>query len=890
MTVDFQDSDIDARIGASGALAFEPVHRRIDRWARLHPHAAALQDGTQVWSTSELDAAANRLAWHLRGLGAGPGEFVAICLPRSAEAIVCMLAVLKCGAAFVPLDPAYPAARRAHKIEDCRPLLVLSRRALADAMPPHPARDVWLDDPAVRDWIDRERQDPVPVEIDPEAPAYVIYTSGSTGKPKGVVIPHRALRGHALAVIQRYALMPTDRVLQFASLAFDISIEEIFPTLACGSTLVLHDAAAGGRIDDFLASVESHALTVLNLPTAFWHELVLAQPTWSRPFPACVRLLVVGGEKASRGLHGRWVEAVGPRPRWMNAYGPTEATVTATVYEPAAHPADDPSEDLPIGLPLSNTRCHVLDEALRPVAPGEEGELCIGGRSLALGYLNLPELTARRFVPDPFSRRVGARLYRTGDRARMRPDGSIAFLGRVDAQFKVRGFRIEAAEIEACIEGDPRVEQAIVIGWAGPSGETVLQAFLRLRPGHGWDEAPLRERLRRELPDYMHPATLSIVQAWPLLPNGKVDRSALDPLAAAPQPAPEPALPARHRPSLHCGATADADELASWLGPIFAEALGLGSVDPDASFFDQGGHSLLALRLLALLAAQRPQQAVPAELFFAHPSVNALAQALATQARRDVGADARAAPAASVVRLNRCSPQAEQRTPLLLLCGVALYGPLAQAMCQDRPVYGLFVPAELAAGGGADLPDLPSLASQYVLRIRPLLPDGPFALAGVSFGATLAFEVARQLDEQGRPPTLLALLDPITADALGPLAPWARVLEGWRRWRRRGTSDPALRRQDALDQTEQAYLVTRERYTRASLIVVATGHPEEPSALRRSDLGWLGRFCRADLGWSRYLPQGTPCQRVPGDHLGILKGAGALAIARALRELLDTGR
>jgi aspartate racemase len=889
MNVEFRDSDLDPLTHVQAAPAFEPLHRRIERRLMLHPQGCALQDGDSIWSSSELNAGANRLAWYLQGLGAGPGHLVAICLPRGIEAIVSMLAVLKCGAAFVPLDPAYPVTHRAHKLADSGPLLLITLQTLSGMMPPHAAREIHLDAQTVLQRLQIEHAHDLPVVVDRESAAYVIYTSGSTGKPKGVVIPHGALRNHADAVIERYALVPQDRVLQFASLSFDICIEEIFPTLAIGATLVLHDVATSSRVDDFLASIEDRRVTLLNLPTAFWHELVLAQPLWRKPFPECVRLLVVGGERASRALHRRWVDNVGPRPRWMNAYGPTEATVTATVYEPAAHPGNDKEAELPIGLPLSNTRCHVLDENLKPVPPGEEGELCIGGESLALGYLNLPELTAQRFVPDPFSGRAGARLYRSGDRARILPDGCIAFLGRVDAQFKVRGFRIEAAEIEACLEGDPAIEQAIVVGEANPLG-TVLKACLRLRPGLTLDEPALRSRLKRELPDYMHPSGFWLAQEWPLLPSGKVDREALAAQASrtatapgAPAPASVPD-PAPVRPFvLQCGVTADEDDLASWLAPVFADVLSLPAVDPELSFFEMGGNSLLALRLLSVLEAQRPQQVVRAEVFFSHPSVRELARALAVEASLGLIGTAALLGLASVVRLNRCDAQAEKRTPLLLLCGVALYAPLAQAMASDRPVYGLFVPAELVTGTGASMPDLPKLAAQYVGRIQGLVPDGPFSVGGVSFGGTMAFEVARQLAQQGRPPRLLVMLDAVTTDSFGPAATWVRVKSCWDRWRRRRDPDSSVRRADALDVVEEVYRRQKTSYAGQSLLVVATGRTAEPHALQRSDLGWYGRFCREDLGWARYLPVGTPCVRVSGDHLGILRGVGAQAIAASVR-------
>jgi aspartate racemase len=592
-----------------------------------------------------------------------------------------------------------------------------------------------------------------------------------------------------------------------------------------------------------------------------------------------VRLLVVGGEKASRALHGRWRAAVGERPRFDNSYGPTETTVTATLYEPAAEPDDDQFADLPIGRPLPGVTCQVVDEQLRPVPDGEPGELCLGGGGVALGYLNLPERTAAVFVPDPQAGRASARMYRTGDRVRRLPDGRLIFLGRMDKQIKVRGFRVEPAEIESCLDAHPAVAQAIVVAEAAAEdgGSAVLRACLRLRDGHAVTQASLRDHLTERLPAYMLPARIDVVEAFPLLPNGKVDRAAL---AASNATRPQTGT----APNATVSTWEVSSDLARWLSALYAEVLGLDTVDPRASFFDLGGHSLRAIRLLSRIAHERPELQVSFELLFVHPSVQALAEALGSPT---------APGGRSIVRLNRRQPAIETRTPVFCLCGVALYAELARALGDDRPVHGVFLPVEVEGVQDLDLPDLRTMAAGYAGLIAEHTPTGPCIVAGVSFGATLAFEVARLLAAVGREVELLVLLDPLLVRSFG----WAAPVEALqRRWARRvppsaaENDESALgeRRQRALDRAEEAYAAALPHYGGRTLVIEASGRADEiaPSP-RRPDLGWRGRFVRKGLGWTDVLdPQQTTLTSVQGDHLGILKGAGAFGTAQAVRDAL----
>jgi amino acid adenylation domain-containing protein len=875
---------------------FEPLHRRIQAAASRDPGALALLDGDRCRSFDQLEADAARLARHLVQLGAAPGRRIAVCLPRGADVVVALLGVLKSGAAFVPLDPSYPSVRRADMLADAQPFAVITFSRLAGEVVAGGAQPVLLDDPGLRARLASLPAHPPLVSVGPLDPAYVIYTSGSTGRPKGVVVPHRALCWHADAVIACHGLTPEDRVLQFASLAFDICIEEIFPTLVAGAAVVLRGPTDDQRLQDFLGTVARHRVTVLNLPTAFWHELVLGMDVWGGPLPRSVRLLVVGGEKASRPLYTRWRAAVGHRPRFLNAYGPTETTVTATLYEPAAEPDDDQFPDLPIGRPMPGVTCLVVDEAMQPVRDGQAGELCIGGGGVALGYLHLPERTAARFVPDPCAGHRDARMYRTGDRVRRMPDGKLVFLGRLDGQLKIRGFRVEPAEIEHHLEAHPDVAQAVVVGESTASGPVALRACLRMRPGRRLDETALREHLSGRLPDYMRPARWLAVEAFPMTPGGKVDRAMLAtwPLPAATAAAED--LPAGRGAALQAGGVPPAadgsgdpdavpQDLVSWLGPLFADALGLPRVDPDASLFDLGGHSLTALRLLSRLAQERPDLALTPPQLFAHPSVHALARALA-----DGGG---AAP--TVVRLNATDPAIGGRTPLVCIAGVALYAGLARALADDRPVYGVFLPEDVMAGADtAEVPAVPVMAARYRERIEARLPHGPLAVAGVSFGGTLALEVARQLRDAGRDVRLLVPMDTHTPHAFGL---WAPLGKPWLRWqarraarRQRAVEGPEAldteRRSAALDRAEDAYAAGRPTWDGPALIVTATGCDSPDPPRRRPDMGWLGILCREDLGWHAHVPANSPVVRVTGDHLGILRPPGVGRIADAIRRSL----
>jgi amino acid adenylation domain-containing protein/non-ribosomal peptide synthase protein (TIGR01720 family) len=568
----------------------EPVHRTIERLARAQPEATALVFGDVALSRGELNAQANRLAHRLIAQGVRPQACVGIALERSVEMIVAVLAVLKAGAAYVPLDPAYPAERRRAMMEDSGIALVLDE-VDTDALKDQPASDPQL-------------------PLHPDQLAYVIHTSGSTGRPKGVAVSHRALARHTQAAVGFFSLVPGDRMLQFATLNFDAFVEQLFAPLAAGAAVVLR----GPEVWDsatFRREVIARRISVADLTTAYWQ--LLAQDFARVPGGdlGALRQVNVGGEAmSSEGLRA-WRDAGLARIRLLNGYGPTEATVTASTLDctPFVCGAAPWPASVPIGSALPGRALRIVDADLHPVAVGVAGELCIGGPLLARGYLGRPGLTAERFIADPFDAN-GGRLYRTGDLVRWRGDGQIEYLGRVDHQVKLRGFRIELGEIEAALLAQPELREAIVLARPSPAGPRLV-AYLSLQAGASIEAHRLRERLAAVLPEHMLPSALVTLPALPLNPAGKVDRHAL--------PEPEAAAEAEHVPPL--GDTEQA------LAAVWCELLGVPRVGRGDHFFELGGHSLIAVRLVAELR-HRLGLEVALRTVFDHPTLAALAAAL----------------------------------------------------------------------------------------------------------------------------------------------------------------------------------------------------------------------------------------------------------------------
>lgn len=576
-------------------------------------------------SYRELNDRANRLAHYLMVLGAAPEGLVGICLEQPIDMIVSLLAIFKAGAAYLPLDPAYPKERLALMIEDSAVSLIITEENLLASLPENNSQNICLN--RDRELIAKQsKKNPISGAA-MENLAYVIYTSGSTGKPKGVMISQGAIADHCLNTKDFYELKNTDHVLQFASMNFDASLEQILPTLIAGAKLVLRGTEIWSP-QEFQKNISRYGLTVVNPPTAYWNQL-LRECDQSELLNknGQLRLFIVGGDLMSAENLQLWEKTTLNSAKLLNAYGPTEATITSTTFEvPANFKNNGLSSGLPIGKPTALRHIYILDQFFNPVPIGVPGELYIGGDCLARGYLNRSELTAEKFVPDSLSKIKGARLYRTGDLARFLPDGNIEFLGRIDNQVKVRGYRIELGEIEAMLNHHPAIDEAVVVARAEQEGDKRLVAYFVIKSDFK-DQAPssseLRNYLKENLPDYMVPGIFMPIEQMPRTPIGKIDRKAL--------PAPD-----QDRPELEHEFVAPRNPVEQMIADLWAKTIGIEKVGIYDNFFDLGGHSLMATQIISRLRNIYNVE-IPLRKLFEAPTVANLAMVIAEAQAAQVG-------------------------------------------------------------------------------------------------------------------------------------------------------------------------------------------------------------------------------------------------------------
>jgi amino acid adenylation domain-containing protein len=864
------------------------VLARLEAQAARSPEAAAVADGRGRLTYRELDQRANQLAHRLRALGVGPESRVGLCLPRSNAMVAALLGILKAGGAFVPLDPSWPADRVAYALDDARAAAVVVHPSPAAGLAGGATPLVVVDD----EWRALGAQ-PVSapgVGIEPSTLAYVIYTSGSTGRPKGVAVEHGSLLHYLDWAAEAYGVAAGRGSVVQSSVAFDLTITSLLlPLLVGGTVTLLAEEDTTAALAGALA--QGPPLSLVKITPAHL-ELLDRRLAPGRPAGGPVAL-VVGGEALRPEAVRRWL---GSGTRVINEYGPTETVVGCCVYEVAAE--DGAAASLPIGWPIARTRLYVLDGALRPLPPGARGELFIAGAGVARGYLGRPDLTAARFLPDPYGPEPGARMYRTGDLVRRRGDGCLEYLGRGDDQVKLRGFRIELGEVEAALAAHPEVASAAV-AVRGEGAERRLAAYyVPATPGAAPSAAALRLHLQARLPGYMVPSAWAAVDALPLTPNGKVDRRALPAPPAARDE--EAAVPPRD--------AAEAEMAALWGG-----VLGLTRVGVTDSFFDLGGHSLLAAELQWRMG-ERYGREMPLSTFFEEPTVEAAARWLRT-----------GAPAGR----RRLVPLQEQgtRPPLFLvhpLSGeVECFEALAQRLAPDQPVFGLRdLHLSDIAGDAASLEEL---AARHVEAVVGLCPQGPYLLAGYSFGSILAFEMAQQLGARGLPVGLLALLDgtsPLVLQQGGqrgdvlPLAGMARDMarvagvalsltyeemaalpedEAFERilaaLRGAGLVPPdagrpwldALRR--GLHTRSAAVMRYRPRVTPQAVTLFRSTEVEEESARAWREAGVDVRDrCR---GWDALCSRPIDVHLVPGHHATLLAPPAVDVLAAGLRVAID---
>ncbi|MGA8431127.1 MAG: amino acid adenylation domain-containing protein [Candidatus Sulfotelmatobacter sp.] len=838
------------------------IHQLVESQAAESPDAAAVVHEHNRLSYRELNQRANQLAHFLRKHGVGPEVPVGVCLENSIELTVALLAVLKAGGACLALDPAYPKERLQLMLEDSGAPLLLSREGLLpDLASAHTERICIL---AAGEFLeDESRENPEP-NVTPENLAYMIYTSGSTGKPKGVMLTHGGLVNYICAAIKLYGLRPSDRLLQFSSISFDIAIEEIFPTWAAGATLVLRSGNFSLAGSDFLRWAKQQKLTVVSVATAYWHELVHELSESGAALPETLRLVIVGGEKAQIQALEAWRKVAGGRVRWLNTYGPTETSVIATSYEPpASGPLPSP---LPIGRPIPNARIHILDRNMQLVPVGIPGEVHIGGPGVARGYLNHPELTEAKFVADPFSSDRGARLYKTGDLARYLEDGQIEFVGRRDFQVKIRGFRVELGEIEAALAKHPSVRECIVL--AREEGNIKrLVAYVISSAGATADAGALRKFLKKQLPEYMVPADFVRLEEFPLTPNGKVDRKAL--------PAPQPGAVSES------GHVAPTNFVEVQLVAMWEEILGKKPVGIRDNFFDLGGHSLLAVRLMRRIE-QSFKRKLPLTTLFEAPTIEQFAALLQQE---------RWTPSQS--SLVPIQPEGD-RPPFFCIHGlggtVLRFHALAQHMGTDRPFYG--VQAQGLEGDRAFHSKVEEMAAFYIKEIRALQPEGPYHLGGYSLGGLIAFEMSRQLQADGQEVGLLALLDTYPGKPKSTKLLLSTLLTLPRHEQLSYIAQRAKRiRKGIKRRFEALFLPAPLKAVRKVFSVAEEGYKPQvyfgsATWFRATEKGLRGVDNPTD-DWSKWVTGGVEVHEIEGDHGSILKEPQVRHLAERVRDCLN---
>ena len=712
----------------------------VEERAERTPGAIAVICAGKELNYHELNCRANQLARYLVQQGVEAETRVGICVERSIEMVIGLLGILKAGGAYVPLEPAYPDERLKMIVKDAEVRFLVTEEHLSERFTDQPVQHVDLE----RDWkiVAQHSPENLPPQVSPDNAAYVIYTSGSTGKPKGVAVTHRSLQNLFNAVDENLRFSHNDVWTMFHSYSFDFSAWEIWGALIYGGRLVIVPYLIARTPEEFCDLVYQEGVTILSqTPSAFQHfirtnELAGAGKRLN------LRAVIFGGEMLEfQGLE-RWFARYGDEmPQMINMYGITETTVHTTWHRVRRENLAGTSGSL-IGGPLANIRTYVLNEHLQPAPVGVLGELYVGGEGLARGYLNLPRLTAERFVADPFAE-PGARMYRSGDLARWTKDGNLEFAGRADQQVKIRGFRIEPGEIEAALQEFPEVAQAVVIAREGSNGEKQLLGYVVPAPGSTVDPVALRHELARQLPDYMVPAAIMQLEKIPLTTNGKLDKSAL------PKPEFQPSQQSR------VPRTAQEETLCS----LFKEVLGLDQVAQvgiDDSFFEIGGHSLLAMRLVSRIRATLGTELSIRNLFEA-PTVAGLAGRIEKPVLTD--------PYEIILPLRMSG----SRLPLFCIhpaLGLSSgYSALLRHLDATRPVYGVQARGLNQPG---QLPrSIAEMAREYLAHIRGVQPRGPYHLLGWSFGGCVAQAIASLARQEGEEIAILALLDAFPADQYG---------------------------------------------------------------------------------------------------------------------------
>ena len=813
------------------------VHRLFEQRAAASPEAIAVVCGQRRLTYGELNVRANRLAHWLRTREVGPDVLVGLCVERSVEMVVGMLGIVKAGGAYVPLDPGYPAQRLAFMLADAGVAVLVTQHALRDMLPPTSAELLCLDAPPP-ELEQQPTGNPDPL-AHPDHLAYLIYTSGSTGTPKGVMALHRGVT-RLVGSTDYVQLGPSDFVAQLSNVAFDAATFEVWGALANGSRLVVIPREVALDPAKLAAELRGGGISTLFLTTALFNEVVRFQPGAF----AGVKQVLFGGEA----VDPRWVReclSAGAPGRLLHMYGPTETVTFATWHSVGA--VAPGQRTIPIGRPIANTLVYVLDRHRQPVPVGVAGELYIGGDGLARGYWGQSELTAECFVPDPYAQRAGATMYRTGDRARYLPDGNIEFLGRLDHQLKLRGFRVEPGEIEVVLARHAQVREALVLLREDVPGDKRLVAYV-VAGSEPLAAADLRAFLKPQLPDYMLPAAFVLLPAFPLTPNGKIDRGSL--------PAP-PGEQGERNSDL----TEPRDNIERHLVKIWENLLKPGPISVHDNFFDLGGHSLLAVQLMDRIDKAFHRRLPLDTLWFRGSTIKAQAALLRDEYQFGGNPE--------VVAMKSGS-----RRPLFVVhtMGGNLfhYYELVRHLDPEQAVYGL--QARGVYGAGSPDHTIESIAARCVDAMRTVQPEGPYLVAGFSSGGVVAFEMGQQLAAAGQPVALLALID--------TYAPRAKASQWWiDELTALGRRKLSLRQVQELAYFSVLHSLHLDRLRRLRTVGEAHRwahwsyrpkpypHPIEFFIAKDS----ADRGGADNLGWIRWVDETVHIHRLPGSHGDLVK-------------------
>lgn len=862
--------------------AHSSLQELFEQQVETAPDAVALLYEDRQLTYRELNLQANQLAHYLKKCGVGPNMRVGLCVERSPKMIIALLAILKAGGSYVPLDPAYPQARLQFMLADARVPILLTQKAQLAKLPSTTADVICVDE--LSEELRHESQENPQSVTTADNLAYVMYTSGSTGKPKGVAVTHRNVA--RLVKNTNYASFSADEVfLQFATVSFDASTFEIWGSLLNGAQLALMPAGTPS-LKELGQTLKQYRVTTLWMTAGLFHLMVDNHLDDLRG----LRQLLAGGDVLSL-PHVRKVFQELPGCRLINGYGPTENTTFTCCY-----PVTDLKRvngSVPIGYPISNTSVYVLDRHLNPAPIGVAGELYTGGDGLAQGYLDRPELDAARFVPNPFSTVPGARLYRTGDLVRYQATGEIEFIGRIDTQVKVRGFRVELGEIETALTDHPAVREAVVIA-CKDEGDKHLVAYFVPCAEREVTVDELRDFLNARLPEHMVPSVFVALESLPLSPIGKVDRRAL------PQPnGMRPVTPTRF--------AAPADELELKLTRIWERVMGIAAIGVDDNFFELGGHSLLAVRLFAQIEKKFDRN-LPLATLFAAPTVKQLARVLRDDGWRDAWSSLVMIQGGGKLRPFFCVHAAGGN--------VLEYRDLARLLGPDQPFYGL--QAKGLDGKSEPHTSITEMAAHYIKEMEEVQPEGPYLIGGRSSGGTIAFEMACQLTAQGQDVALVALLDTYPAGYFKLLPDSGSLSRRAGRVRKKYAMH--LSNLNGLNwKARGGYILNKLRYApekarhklyrRGYKIYKRIGRPLPPALKNIEEItfaavkdyepqiysGDVALFLASDLtadydlhdGWRELVQGRIDTHEISGNHINIIKEPHVRGLAESLLRALD---